>query len=420
MSIRVLTAVVADLSRRPRRAAAALTLAMMCAWPGLAAAQGARQTPREAVQALIPGSSATDVAAVASAVVTQVASVPLGSSSGGFTFVRDPRTGMLTLKTETFGPSFAERPITLGKAGAFSIGTSYQRTDFDTFEGLSLRTGDLRAELHLDGAPVVDLFSTTLDVTIATTSVVANIGLFDTFDVGVTVPFVRLSFAGMRTSGVPGAGAALVRDVQTSGLGDIQVRAKWAPVQSEHAAMAAAVEVSLPTGDAERLIGTGHWRPRLLFLGSTTSGRLSPHVNLSYRFGGRGAEVRTPAGGFGELLHADVGHELGYTLGLESPPIPRSRSRPISSAGRCATWRASGWRSAVSRRGRGRLSCRRSTPSSRRPAAPASTPSTRAWTASTDGCSPSGPRPRSSGAASSASTSWVHSTTRGCDQASRR
>src|SRR4051794_11488462 len=84
------------------------------------------ETPRDAVQALIPGSTPTQVDAVGAAVVTQIASVPLGSSSGGFTYVRNEQTGELRPKTTSFGPSFAERPTTLGKPGAFTFGTSYQ------------------------------------------------------------------------------------------------------------------------------------------------------------------------------------------------------------------------------------------------------------------------------------------------------
>src|SRR5689334_9569829 len=104
---------------------------------------GAQGTAREAVLALIPGTSRAEVDAVATTVVAQIASVPIGSSSGGFTYVHDERTGEVSLKATTFGPSFAERPITLGKAGAFTFGMTYQRTSFRTLDGVNLRNGDL-------------------------------------------------------------------------------------------------------------------------------------------------------------------------------------------------------------------------------------------------------------------------------------
>jgi hypothetical protein len=286
----------------------------------LAVPAGAQETPREAVRALIPGSSPADVEAVATAVVQQIASVPIGSSSGGFTFVRDSRTGMPRLKTETFGPSFAERPITLGKAGAFSFSTVYQRTAFRSFEGLDLRNGDLRGELRVNGLPVAELFTTTLDISAATTSFIGAVALTSNLDVGVSVPFVRLSIAGARTGGE--RTPMTIRDIQSAGLGDVQIRAKWAPIQTDEGALAVAIDMRLPTADEEKLIGVGHLRPRLLLLGSTTSGPVSPHVNLSYQFGGDGAEVRSVVGGLDELVRADVGKELGYTIGVEVAAHP--------------------------------------------------------------------------------------------------
>jgi len=278
----------------------------------------AAQSPREALGDLIPGSTKTEVSAVASAVVMQIASVPIGSSSGAFTLVRDATTGETTLKTFGFGPSFAERPTTLGRAGAFTFGTTYQRTAFRTFEGASL-SGGLRAEIRLDGRPVQQLFATSLDVSSATTSFVGTLGVTKDLDVAVSVPWVQLSLAGMRTSTV-GASAApitVAREVDAAGIGDILVRAKWAPWQTDRGAVAAAFEARLPTGSQEALIGTPGIRPKLLFLGSTTAGVVSPHVNLSYQFGGPGATVRAVPGGSDELLDARVGRELGYTVGIE-------------------------------------------------------------------------------------------------------
>ena len=283
----------------------------------------AAQTPREAIGDLIPGSTPTEVSAVASAVVMQIASVPIGSSSGAFTLVRDAATGETSLKTFGFGPSFAERPTTLGRAGAFTFGTTYQRTTFRTFEGVSLN-GGLRAEVRLDGRPVRELFATTLDVSTATTSFVGTLGVTRDLDIAVSVPWVQLSLAGMRTSAVGAASGTgtVAREVDTAGIGDILVRAKWAPWQTDRGAVAAAFEARLPTGDQDALIGSPTLRPKLLFLASTTAGIVSPHVNLGYQFGGPGATVRTVPGGIDELVAAPVGRELGYTVGVEIAAHP--------------------------------------------------------------------------------------------------
>ena len=303
--------------------------ALACAVPAAALAllafpsAAAAQTPREAIRDLIPGSTPTEVSAVASSVVMQIASVPIGSSSGAFTYVQNKETGEVSLKTFGFGPSFAERPTTLGKAGAFTFGTAFQRTTFRTFEGVNLR-GGLTAEVHLDGQPIRQLFTASIDFSTATTSFVATAGVTKDLDVSVSVPWVQLSLAGMRTSGTgatSGAGT-IVRDVQTAGIGDILVRGKWAPWQTERGAIAAAFEARLPTGDQEQLIGTDGVRSKVLFLGSATAGIVSPHVNLSYQFGGAGASVRAVPNGLDELVDASVGAELGYTVGVEIAAHP--------------------------------------------------------------------------------------------------
>jgi hypothetical protein len=281
------------------------------------------QTPRDAIRDLVPGSTPTEVSAVASAVVMQIASVPIGSSSGAFTLVRNPATGETSLKTFGFGPSFAERPTTLGRAGAFTFGTTFQRTAFRTFEGVSL-SGGLRAEIHLDGRPVRELFTTSLAVSTATTSFVGTLGVTKDIDVAVSVPWVRLSLDGMRTSaaGASSGAGTVSRAVDAAGIGDMLVRAKWAPWQTERGAVAAAFEARLPTGSQDALIGTPGIRPKVLFLGSATAGIVSPHVNLSYQFGGRGATVRTVPGGLDELIDAPVGREIGYTVGVEVAAHP--------------------------------------------------------------------------------------------------
>jgi hypothetical protein len=305
-----------SMSRTNRHAIASAIGTAMLALSVDAAAQG---TARDAVLTLIPGSSRAEVDAVASTVVAQIASVPLGSSSGGFTYIHDERTGEVSLKTVSFGPSFAERPITLGKAGAFTFGMNYQRTSFRTLEGVNLRNGDLRADVRIDGRPVVTLFSSTLDVSSSTTSFVAHVGLSKTIDVGVSVPFVSLSVSGSRTSLTPGSPTpdTVARDVAVSGVGDIMARIKWAPVQTTSGALAIAFETRLPTGAEDKLIGVRGVRPRILLLGSTGSGPVSPHVNLSYQFGGDGARVG-PDG----LSVDGIGSEIGYTAGVEVAAHP--------------------------------------------------------------------------------------------------
>ena len=62
----------------------------------------------------------------------------MASPSGGFTYTFDPALGTFTRTSESFGPTFAERALTIGR-GRVSVGFGYQHATYDTFEGLNLR-----------------------------------------------------------------------------------------------------------------------------------------------------------------------------------------------------------------------------------------------------------------------------------------
>ncbi len=61
------------------------------------------------------------------ALVSQLATFPIGSSSGGFTYSFDSKSRSFSRSSESFGPSFAERALTNGK-GRFSAGFNFQHT----------------------------------------------------------------------------------------------------------------------------------------------------------------------------------------------------------------------------------------------------------------------------------------------------
>ena len=65
---------------------------------------------------------------------TPFATFPLGSSTGGLTYVFDESLGTLRRGSASFGPLFAERALTIGR-GKLSAGFNYQRTSYKTFEG---------------------------------------------------------------------------------------------------------------------------------------------------------------------------------------------------------------------------------------------------------------------------------------------
>ena len=307
------------------------------------------------------------------ALVTQLTSFPLASSSGGFTFNLNTR-GEVVPTSNTFGPSFAERAVTIGK-NKFNFGYTFQRTTYDSYEGVGLDSGDLRFFVeHNNCCPVGNnsVLSPTdlapdferdlllnrlrLDITTKTTAFFANYGVTNRFDIGVAVPIVSVNLdatvdaeivrtatgasplihsfdgQGSATRTVTGSGSA-------TGLGDILLRAKYNLFRSEATAFAAALDLRLPTGDEDDLLGTGATQAQAMFVASGEYGRVSPHVNLGYTFSnghasGSAADVRDPAVQFGaaangvDLTPLDetelaVPDEFNYTFGVNVAAGPR-------------------------------------------------------------------------------------------------
>jgi hypothetical protein len=300
----------------------------------------------------------------------QLASFPLASSSGGFTFGVNER-GEVVPTTSTFGPSFAERGVTIGR-NKFNFGFTYQTTSYDAFEGLELDSGDLRfVSQHNNCCPAGagspsqttdfnpeferDLLSSRLRAAIdtRTTAFFANYGVTDRFDVGLAVPIVNVEIdatvdgeilrtatgaastihsfdtSGARTASFADSGSA-------SGLGDVLVRAKYNLFRTDIAAFAAALDLRLPTGDKDNLLGTGALQTQLFFVGSAEYGTFSPHVNFGYTFSNGEtsalagsataadvAQLALPVAVDPDPVDLSVPDEINYTVGFNVAAGPR-------------------------------------------------------------------------------------------------
>lgn len=277
-----------------------------------------------------PGEGQLEVPSqVNQALLTLLSTYPIGTPSGGFTYTFDPALGTLTRSSESFGPSFAERALTSGR-GKVSVGFGYQHAAYDTFEGLRLRErghdgvtfyiphsdccspGSAQQSVP-DNSRLTppfegDLIEAQLALRMATDSSVlfANYGVSDRFDIGVAVPFVRVSLDASVLATIQRLSTAQDPTVHAfegadpdqhlfamagsaSGLGDIMVRAKYAFTPRRAVGLAAAVEARLPTGDESNLLGTGGVQTRLFAIASINRGRFSPHVNLGYTFSSDGS-----------------------------------------------------------------------------------------------------------------------------------
>lgn len=285
--------------------------------------------------------------AINTIMAAQLATIPLGSSSGGFSYTFDPALGTFSRESSTFGSAFVERALTAGR-GRWNAGFNFQRATYDTLEGKDLQNGQIAVYLvHQDccgaanapGVPPNPFFEgdvienrLSLDLTSSTFSAFVNYGLTDRLDVGVVVPVVTIrmtatsnaSVIRLATSDNPGihqfpggaAGRTFTETARAQGLGDILVRGKVRFLDAPGGGLAAGVDLRLPTGDSEQLLGTGGTQVKLALIGSMAQGPFSPHVNLGYTFS---------SGGTSDPLAVtpNVPDEFGYSAGFDTALHPR-------------------------------------------------------------------------------------------------
>jgi hypothetical protein len=267
-------------------------------------------------------------------IASQISTFPLGSSAASFAYEFDPALGVYNRSTESLGPIFGERAVTAGK-GKFSFGVNYLNATYDSFEGLDLKKDDIQLYLvHQDPGGdgrlnpwfEGDIIRADLSVTLEqhTTALFFNYGITDKLDVGLAVPFQHLSLDArihttiehLATAPDPftvhqfvgtGDNSDFRQSGTASGIGDIVVRAKWNFLKKPSAGMAATLDLRLPTGKAEDLLGSGATQTKLGVVAAKLSGRFAPRAGVGYTFSSGGADF------LGELPN-----EFNYSAGIDA------------------------------------------------------------------------------------------------------
>ncbi|MEP6783360.1 MAG: transporter [Acidobacteriota bacterium] len=265
--------------------------------------------------------------------VGQLATVPIGSPTGGFAFTFDAASGTFQRTSDSFGPAFADRALTNGR-GKLTFGTNFQYSKYSSFEGQKLEDGaikfylthqDLPGDLFFEG----DLIETSLraDISSATTTFFGNYGVTDKLDLAIAVPLVsvhmdatvdatilRLASGQDTTTLHFFAGGSATKSFTSSGgatgIGDMLVRAKYRFISKPGGGFAAGIDLRLPTGDADNLLGAGAAGATFTAIGSTTRGKFGPHFNLGYTTNGDSDIVNLP-------------NEFNYRFGSEFVATPR-------------------------------------------------------------------------------------------------
>ncbi|MBA3297512.1 MAG: hypothetical protein H0U19_11290 [Acidobacteria bacterium] len=230
---------------------------------------------------------------ISRALLVELATLPISTSSGGFTYTFNSTLGTMERVSETFGPLFLDRAVTTGRRQV-SFGMAYRHASFRTLDGRDLRDGTLvtTANKFRDEQQPFDVEALTLRLSTSTVTFVGNYGVSSRFDIGAAVPVVALQLDGERTNTYYGTSFVQARGTATAtGLADVAIRAKYRMLGAGAQGLAAGVELRLPTGSAEDLRGAGDLAVRVSMIGSVARGPLESHFNVALTEGGVSREV---------------------------------------------------------------------------------------------------------------------------------
>ena len=246
---------------------------------------------------------------IADLVGLEVSTAPIGSSAGGFTFTFDPATRAFTRAAPSFGPMFGERAITAGE-GRASFGINYIRTSYDELDGIDIRDGSLTTATLRAGATPLVTGRAALDITTDTFVFFTNVALNRWFDAGLAVPYVNLRVDGTHEI----ADRLASGSASAAGLGDVALRAKVRLYEEDQGGVALGVDLRLPTGDHEAMLGAGVTRTLVSGIWSTTAGAFAPHASAGFEFWSNPFQVFDPL----QQASVDAGrHGVAYDAGVE-------------------------------------------------------------------------------------------------------
>ena len=230
---------------------------------------------------------------ISRALLANLATLPVASSSGAFSYRLNPELGTVERATQTFGPFFLERALTAGR-GQASVGLTVQHLHFTSLDGYSLGDGSLvtTANQFADERVPFDVDRLTLNIDADVATLYGSVGVTNRMEVGIAAPMVSLRLDGSRVNTYRGRAftQASARG-HAAGFADIVVRTKYTVYNEDSAALAAAVDVRLPTGRQQDLLGTGSASYKFSAIGSIEGSRVSGYANAGATFGGLAPEI---------------------------------------------------------------------------------------------------------------------------------
>ncbi len=265
----------------------------------------AQSTPNPALPKDVQA-AATTRDTVAQLVLVELSNLPVATSAGGFVYRLNSGLGTIERVSPSFGAFFTERALTSGR-GVASLGLTVRGGTFNRLQGASLTSGTfpVNASRPAGSTQPNDVDTINLELSTQTWTGYGTFGITDRLDVGVAVPIVTLDVEGRRVNtflGVSSLQAAGAK--RATGVGDVAVRARYALIGEQAHGVTAGLDVRLPTGREEDLLGAGRASTRMFGIASFERGLVATHVNAGYTVGG-------------------VSREFGYNAAVTYAALPR-------------------------------------------------------------------------------------------------
>ena len=231
-------------------------------------------------------------ATLSRSLLANLATLPVPTSSSGFLYRVNPALGTVERATDSFGPFFVERGLTTGR-GQFSFGVTFQHLHFTAIDGLPLRVGSLvtTANQFVDENQPFDVDRLTLGIDASVTTFSGNFGVGDRAEISFAAPVVSLVLDGSRLNTYRNVGyTQAAAHAQTVGLADVLLRSKVMVFDRRGTSLAGAVDLRLPTGSSDDLLGAGSAAVKLMAIASIEGRRVSGHTNGGLTIGGLAKE----------------------------------------------------------------------------------------------------------------------------------
>jgi hypothetical protein len=286
------------------------------------------------------------------AIAIQAASFPLGPISAVVV-----SRGRPAEEAPLIGAGYTDSAFSIG-ANRMLFGVSYQTTTFDTFDDLDLRHNPIN--LYIPHAPAIgdesdrDMMHQVVSLRLNRKVIAFSLdyGWRNRIDVGIVLPIVQMAADArvtthiVRTASsqrpavhefdiidrgnrtfprycapleVPAVDLSSLQCNGSStarGIGDIVGRAKVNLTGGSAGTVAFAVDVRLPTGNKDELIGLGALQVRPAVVVSVDGGRIGARARADYTWSD--GELSDELAGRGGAINLDIPDEIGVSVGVDA------------------------------------------------------------------------------------------------------